>query len=51
MPEIFLVKAEKLIIYDNIDQSTKVIFNADPSKYSYEESINVIDEIIKLLSS
>ena len=51
MPEIFLVKAEKLIIYDNIDQSTKVIFNADPSKYSYEESINIIDEIIKLFSS
>ncbi|MDA7788691.1 anthranilate synthase component I, partial [Gammaproteobacteria bacterium] len=40
MPEIFLVKAEKLIIYDNTDQSIQIIFNVDPSKTSYEEALD-----------
>ena len=51
MPEIFLVKADKLIVYDNTDQSTQIIFNADPSKTSYEEALDAIEEISSLLNS
>ncbi|MDA7541949.1 anthranilate synthase component I [Gammaproteobacteria bacterium] len=51
MPEIFLVKAEKLIVYDNTDQSTQIIFNVDPKKTSYEEALDAIEEIGSLLNS
>ena len=51
MPEIFLVKAEKLIVYDNTDQSIQIIFNVDPSKTSYEEAIDAIEKIGSLLNS
>ena len=51
MPEIFLVKAEKLIVYDNTDQSIQIIFNVDPSKTSYEEALDAIEEIGSLLNS
>ncbi|MDC0439593.1 anthranilate synthase component I [Gammaproteobacteria bacterium] len=51
MPEIFLVKAEKLIVYDNTDQSTQIIFNVDPKKTSYEEALDAIEEISSLLNS
>ena len=49
MPEIFLVKADKLVVYDNINKSTQVIFNADPSKHSYEEVLREIEVIISSL--
>ena len=51
MPEIFLVKAEKLIVYDNTDQSIQIIFNVDPSKTSYEEALDAIEKIGSLLTS
>ena len=51
MPEIFLVKAEKLIVYDNTDQSIQIIFNVDPSKISYEEALDAIEKIGSLLNS
>lgn len=51
MPEIFLVKAEKLIVYDNTDQSIQIIFNVDPSKTSYKEALDAIEEIGSLLNS
>jgi anthranilate synthase component 1 len=51
MPEIFLVKAEKLIVYDNTDQSIQIIFNVDPSKTSYEETLDAIEKIGSLLNS
>lgn len=51
MPEIFLVKADKLIVYDNTDQSIQIIFNVDPSKTSYEEALDAIEEISSLLNS
>ena len=44
MPEIFLIKAEKLIVYDNFANSIKIIFNANPQKLSYEESQNELDK-------
>ena len=51
MPEVFLVKAEKLIVYDNTDQSIQIIFNVDPSKTSYEEALDAIEKIGSLLNS
>ena len=51
MPEFFLVKADKLIVYDNTDQSTQIIFNVDPKKTSYEEALDAIEEISSLLNS
>ena len=51
MPEIFLVKAEKLSVYDNTDQSIQIIFNVDPSKTSYEEALDAIEKIGSLLNS
>jgi len=51
MPEIFLVKADKLIIYDNINKSTQVIFNANPSKFSYEDALDEIKTIVTLLQN
>ena len=50
MPEIFLIKAEKLIVYDNFANSIKVIFNANPQKLSYEEAQNELDKIESLIS-
>ena len=50
MPEIFLIKAEKLIIYDNFSNTTKIIFNANPEKFSYEESQAELDKIESLIS-
>ena len=51
MPEIFLVKADKLIIYDNINKSTQVIFNANPSKFSYEDALDEIKTIVTSLQN
>ena len=45
MPDIYLVKSEKLIVYDNFDKSIKVIYNSDPLKITYEEAIKQLNEI------
>ena len=45
MPDIYLVKSEKLIVYDNFDRSIKVIYNSDPLKTPYEEAIKQLNEI------
>ena len=45
MPDIYLVKSEKLIVYDNFDKSIKVIYNSDPLKTPYEEAIKQLNEI------
>ena len=45
MPDIYLVKSEKLIVYDNFDKSIKVIYNSDPLKIPYEEAIKQLNEI------
>jgi anthranilate synthase component 1 len=50
MPEIFLIKAERLIVYDNFSNSTKIIFNANPQKLSYEESQDELDKIQSLIN-
>ena len=51
MPEIFLVKAEQLVVYDNFKNTAQVIFNADPSKHSYEIVKNQINEMKGSFSS
>ena len=51
MPEIFLVKAEQLVVYDNFKNTAQVIFNADPSKHSYEIVKNQINKIKASFSS
>ena len=51
MPEIFLVKAEKLVVYDNFKNSAQVVFNADPSKHSYEVVQERINEMKASFSS
>ncbi len=45
MPDIYLVKSEKLIVYDNFNQTMQAIYNANPLKMSYEEALTKIDEI------
>ena len=37
MPDIYLVKSEKLIVYDNFNNSIQVIYNANPQETSYED--------------
>ena len=49
MPDILLVKAEKLIVFDNLNQTTQIIFNANPSEFSYEDAQNELNEIEQLI--
>ena len=49
MPEIYLIKAEKLIIFDNFANTTRIIFNANSKKFSYTESQKELDKIEKLI--
>ena len=45
MPDIYLVKSEKIIVYDNFNNSIQAIYNANPQQTSYEDALQVIDEI------
>ena len=45
MPDIYLVKSEKLIVYDNFNQTIHAIYNSDPSSISFEDAINKVDGI------
>ena len=51
MPDIFLVKAEKLVIFDNFNNKIKIIVNTFLDTGSYNQSIkeiaNIEDELIK----
>jgi anthranilate synthase component 1 len=51
MPEIYLVKAEKLIVYDNIDQSIQIVVNTNPLESSYDQAEATIKELEVLLSN
>ena len=51
MPEIYLVKAEKLIVYDNSDQSIQIVVNTNPLESSYEQAEATIKELEVLLSN
>ena len=45
MPDIYLVKSEKIIVYDNFNNSIQAIYNANPQKTSYEDAMEIIEEI------
>ena len=45
MPDIYLVKSEKIIVYDNFNNSIQAVYNANPQKTSYEDALEIIDEI------
>ena len=51
MPEIYLVKAEKLIVYDNSDQSIQIVVNTNPLESSYDQAEATIKELEVLLSN
>ena len=50
MPDIMLVKAEKLIVFDNLSNSTQIIFNACLQSMTYEFACSQLDEIENLIS-
>ncbi|MFL2712134.1 MAG: anthranilate synthase component I family protein [Gammaproteobacteria bacterium] len=50
MPDIMLVKAEKLIVFDNLNNSTQIIFNACLQSMTYEFACSQLDEIENLIS-
>ncbi len=49
MPDIMLIKAEQLIVFDNINESTQIIFNASPQSMTYEFAQSRLDEIEDLI--
>ena len=51
MPDIMLVKAEQLIIFDNLNDSTQIIFNANLKNMTYEFARSKLDDIEKKLTT
>ena len=51
MPDIYLVKSEKLVVYDNFNKSIHVIYNSDPAKKTYEEANKMLEEIEQSIST
>jgi len=49
MPDVFLVKAEQLIIFDNLTNSIKIIFNANLRNMSYSFAQSRLDEIESII--
>jgi anthranilate synthase component 1 len=47
MPEIYLVKSEKIIVYDNFNNKTFAIYNSDPNQTSYEQAHMELEDIEK----
>ena len=45
------MKAEELIIYDNHDQSVKIVLNVNPQEKTFEEALEAIKDIEILLES
>ena len=45
MPDIFLVKAEKLVVFDNFSNKIKIIINTFLDTGSYDQSIEEIAHI------
>tara|TARA_B100000287_G_C20667790_1_gene792302 strand:- start:1221 stop:2687 length:1467 start_codon:yes stop_codon:yes gene_type:complete len=50
MPDVMLVKAEQLIVFDNLHNSTQIIFNACLDNMSYTFAQSRLDEIESLIS-
>jgi len=49
MPDVLLVKAEQLIIFDNLTNSIKIIFNANLRNMSYSFAQSRLDEIESII--
>ncbi len=49
MPDILLVKAEQLIIFDNLKNSIRIIFNANLKDMSYSFAQSRLDEIENII--
>ena len=45
MPEIYLIKSEKLIVYDNFNQTMHAIYNSDPASTSFKDALDKLNEI------
>ena len=50
MPDIMLVKAEQLIVFDNLNNSTQIIFNACLDSMTYTFAQSKLDEIESMIS-
>ena len=51
MPDIMLVKAEQLIVFDNLNDTTQIIFNANLKNMTYEFALSKLDDIEKILTT
>ena len=51
MPDIMLVKAEQLIVFDNLNDTTQIIFNANLENMTYEFALSKLDDIEKILNT
>ena len=51
MPDIYLVKSESIIVYDNFNRKTFAIYNSDPAKTSFEEANAKLKEIEECIDS
>ena len=51
MPDIYLVKSESIIVYDNFNKKTFTIYNSDPTKTSFEEANAKLEEIEECIDS
>ena len=51
MPDIMLVKAEQLIVFDNLNDTTQIIFNANLENMTYKFALSKLDDIEKILTT
>ena len=51
MPDIMLVKAEQLIVFDNLNDTTQIIFNANLENMTYGFALSKLDDIEKILTT
>ena len=51
MPDVFLVKAKELIVFDNFNNQISVILNVYPEEESYEDAVKGIESLKEKISS
>ena len=49
LPDVLLVKAEELVVFDNLNQTIQMIVNCNPEVMSFEEAQSQLDAIESLL--
>ena len=50
MPEIYLIKAEKLIVFDNFSKTVEVIVNVNPQQKKYEDALKDLEQLTEILN-